>query len=567
MTMMNKTTDWWRKSVVYQVYPKSFNDSNGDGLGDLLGIDQKIDYLANLGIDVLWLNPIYQSPQVDNGYDIADYYQIEPSLGAMTDFDQLLQHAHQHNIKVLLDLVVNHTSNQHAWFQEALKSKANPYHDYYIWKDGDGTTPPNNWGSSFGGSAWTYVPALKQYYLHLFAKEQPDLNWENPRMRTAIYQMMDWWLAKGVDGFRMDVISLISKKPNYPNGPAKAGSPFGNYYSGAANGPQVHAYLREMHRTVLAHYPVMTVGETPNTTAQQAVKYSAVDRQELDMVFSFDHMHVDYGSNGKFSTNRFDLVALKKRLSDWQTTMAQNNGWNSLYWSNHDQPRPISRFGDDQHYRIRSAKLLGIALHFLQGTPYIYQGEEIGMTNAQFDQLADYNDLETKTAAELMARNPAITSAECQKAIYLHSRDNARTPMPWDGHGGFTTGQPWLKMNPNFPTINVQKDVNDQHGIYQFYQRLIQLRHTQAVITDGDYQLLMPDDPTVYAYTRRNAETTLLVVTNFSDQSQKRPVPPELRQKAAQILIANCDCVPLMTATTTLELPAWGAVVYQFNQS
>lgn len=499
--MMNEIP-WWKNSVVYQVYPKSFNDSNGDGIGDLNGITEKLDYLADLGVDVLWLNPIYRSPQVDNGYDISNYRDIEPQLGTMADFEQLLHAAHDRQLKIILDLVVNHTSDQHPWFKAAKSSVSNKYHDYYIWKKPVDNHVPNNWGSSFGGSAWAYEKDLGEYYLHLFARQQPDLNWKNPKVRQEVYELMRFWLDKGVDGFRMDVISLISKDPAYPDGPLIQGKVYGSYYAGAANGPKVHNYLQEMHEQVLSHYDIMTVGETPHTTAEQAQLYTAANRHELDMVFHFDHMHLDYGKYGKFSTNRFKLVDLKAVLARWETTLAQVDGWNSLYWSNHDQPRPVTRFGDEGQYRIRSAKMLGTVLHMLQGTPFIFEGEELGLKNVRFDHLNQYNDLETKNIFSELTNQHHESPEAAMEAIYLHSRDNARTPMPWDGSqkGGFTTGKPWLELNPDHQQINAEKDLADSDGVYHYYQRLIKLRHEEPLVTTGDFELLAPDDPDLFIY-------------------------------------------------------------------
>lgn len=564
--MMNKVP-WWKKSVVYQVYPKSFNDSNGDGIGDLNGITAKLDYLVDLGVDVLWLNPIYQSPQIDNGYDISNYRAIEPQLGTMGDFERLLKAAHTRHLKIILDLVVNHTSDLHPWFQAAKSSKNDPHHDFYIWKKPVDGHEPNNWGSSFGGSAWTYEKDLGEYYLHLFAKQQPDLNWENPRVRQEVYDLMQFWLDKGVDGFRMDVISLISKDPAYLDGPLIQGKAYGSYYAGAANGPKVHEYLQEMHKRVLSSKDIMTVGETPHTTAKQAQLYTAADRHELDMVFHFDHMHLDYGQYGKFSTNRFRLTDLKEVLARWQTTLAQVNGWNSLYWSNHDQPRPVTRFGDEGQYRVRSAKMLGTVLHMLQGTPYIFEGEELGLKNVHFNQLSDYNDLETKNIFKELTQLHHESEQEAMQAIYLHSRDNARTPMPWDasGQGGFTTGKPWLKLNPDHQEINAAKDLADSDGVYHYYQRLIKLRHEEPLVTSGVFELLDPEDPNLFVYLRKGEKETLLVAGNFSAKTQKWQTPESLQQQAATILICNANFSKQLGST--LMLPPFGTVVYKLKQS
>lgn len=562
--MMNEIP-WWKNSVVYQVYPKSFNDSNGDGIGDLNGITEKLDYLADLGVDVLWLNPIYRSPQVDNGYDISNYRDIEPQLGTMADFEQLLHAAHDRQLKIILDLVVNHTSDQHPWFKAAKSSVSNKYHDYYIWKKPVDNHVPNNWGSSFGGSAWAYEKDLGEYYLHLFARQQPDLNWKNPKVRQEVYELMRFWLDKGVDGFRMDVISLISKDPAYPDGPLIQGKVYGSYYAGAANGPKVHNYLQEMHEQVLSHYDIMTVGETPHTTAEQAQLYTAANRHELDMVFHFDHMHLDYGKYGKFSTNRFKLVDLKAVLARWETTLAQVDGWNSLYWSNHDQPRPVTRFGDEGQYRIRSAKMLGTVLHMLQGTPFIFEGEELGLKNVRFDHLNQYNDLETKNSFSELTNQHHESPEAAMEAIYLHSRDNARTPMPWDGSqkGGFTTGKPWLELNPDHQQINAEKDLADSDGVYHYYQRLIKLRHEEPLVTTGDFELLAPDDPDLFIYLRRGKNETLLVAGNFSESQRRWPLPDALQNKQVTTLISN---VPIAKRVgKIIILPPFGSVVYKLQ--
>lgn len=542
MTMMNKAIPWWQKSVVYQIYPKSFYDANGDGIGDLKGITEKLDYLVKLGVDVLWLNPIYKSPQVDNGYDIANYREVEPELGTMAEFDELLQTAHAKGLKIILDLVVNHTSDQHPWFQQAKQSKDNPYHDYYIWKDPVDGHEPNNWGSSFGGSTWTYEENLAQYYLHLFAKQQPDLNWENPKVRQEVYDLMRFWLDKGIDGFRMDVISLISKDPAYPDGPVIQNKDYGSYYAGAANGPKVHQYLHEMNREVLKNYDIMTVGETPHTSADEGVLYAKAQREELNMVFNFDHMHLDYGDYGKFSEKRFKLVDLKEVLTRWQEKMYDNDGWNSLYWSNHDQARPVTRFGDERpEYRVKSAKMLGLVLHLLQGTPYVYEGEEIGMTNAAFKSIDDYQDIETKNIYREFTQEHHFDEASTMRAIYLKSRDNARTPLPWnDGkNAGFTSDQPWFKLNPNYQTVNIEKALADPDSVFYFYQQLIKLRHDYDVVTTGKYELLDADNPDVYSYLRVGADQKLLVIANFTDKTIDYQIPKSVAYQTSKLLLAN----------------------------
>ena len=534
--MSNKTA-WWKKSVVYQVYPKSFCDSNGDGIGDLNGIRKKIPYLVKLGVDVLWLNPIYASPQVDNGYDISNYREIEPTFGTMEDFENLLAEAHEAGLKIILDLVVNHTSDQHPWFQESRKSKDNPYSDYYIWKD----EVINNWGSSFGGSAWEYAEERAQYYLHCFAKEQPDLNWENPKVRQEVYDILRFWLDKGIDGFRMDVISLLSKDQSFPDGPVIQNKAYGSYYAGCANGPRVHEFLQEMNREVLSKYDIMTVGEAPHTNADEAALYTDESRKELNMVFHFDHMHLDYDENGKYATNRVPLVALKKIMTQWQDKMHECNGWNSLYWCNHDQARAVTRFGNDsEEYREISAKMLGTCLHMMQGTPYVYQGEELGMTNAYFTELKDYRDIESIQYFHEYTEAGIYTPEYMMKCLMLRGRDNARTPMQWeDSHqAGFTEGTPWIRVNSNYKEINAKQQLSDPNSIFHYYQKLIRLRKEKPVIVYGVFEALYRDHDQIFAYTRTLDGEKLLTVCNFSEHVAEMEIPEEF-QKNAECLITN----------------------------
>jgi len=563
---MNKS-EWWRNSVVYQVYPKSFNDSNDDGIGDIPGITEKLDYLDKLGVDVLWLNPIYKSPQVDNGYDISNYREIYSGFGTMNDFETLLKEVHKRHMRLILDLVVNHTSDQHPWFKAAKSSKDDPHHDYYIWKNGDGKDLPNNWGSSFGGSTWEYIDKLGQYYLHLFAKQQPDLNWENPKVRQEVYDIMCYWLDKGVDGFRMDVISLLSKDPSYPDGPVIQNKNYGSYYKGAANGPKIHDYLREMNSKVLSKYDVLTVGETPHTSIDEAVKYADASRHELNMVFHFDHMHLDYDENGKFSTKRFQLSALKEVFTRWQTGMAEHNGWNSLYWSNHDQARPVTRFGaDDTKWRTRSAKMLGTILHMQQGTPYIYQGEELGMTNAKFKSIDDYQDIETKNIYKDFIHNKKLGEDYTMKSIYLKSRDNARTPMQWskDDNAGFTKGTPWIRLNPNYSRINVKDTLADSNSVFYYYQKLIELRHNLPIITTGKYVLLDKDNESTYTFLRETNKQILFVTGNFTDKNQFVNLPKEIANKKGDLIISNFE--DKASQSDKIDLPPYGTSVYLYNK-
>lgn len=560
MMKMNNETEWWKKSVVYQVYPKSFRDSDGDGFGDLNGLTEKLPYLKKLGIDVIWLNPIYQSPQVDNGYDISDYRKIEPTLGTMEDFDRLLLEAHKTGIKIILDLVVNHTSDKHFWFEEAKKSKENPYHDYYIWKD----EVPNNWGSSFGGSTWEYVETVDQYYLHLFAKGQPDLNWENPNVRREVYDILKFWLDKGIDGFRMDVITLISKDPAYPDGPVIQNKEYGSYYAGCASGPKVHEYLQEMNREVLSKYDIMTVGEAPHTSAEEAVPYTAADRGELNMVFHFDHMHLDYDENGKYAKTRVNLVDLKQVMTKWQEKMQECGGWNSLYWSNHDQARAVTRFGNETpKYRVLSAKMLGTVLHMMQGTPYIFEGEELGMTNAFFDKIEDYRDIEALDIFKDFTERKGFSEADTLELLRLKSRDNARTPMQWDDSekAGFTEGTPWISVNPNHREINAKACLEDENSVFYYYQKLIKLRHEMPIITDGVYELLDADNEQVYTYLRRGKKETLVVLANFTEETIMYRLGDEWKEKEGRLLLSNYETAP-ETFSGEITLEPYGAYVY-----
>lgn len=515
--MKGPQTDWWKNSVVYQIYPQSFQDSNNDGIGDLNGIRSRLDYIESLGADTIWLNPIYVSPLVDNGYDIADYRAINPMYGTMEDFDALLAEAHAKGIRIIMDLVVNHTSDQHDWFIQSKSSRDNPYSDFYIWKDAkeDGSLP-NNWGSTFGGPAWTYVPERDQYYLHCFAKEQPDLNWENPAVREAVYDDMRFWLDKGVDGFRMDVISVISKDPAFPDNDGRY-TYTKSYYMGASNGPRVHEFLQEMNEKVLSHYDVMTVGETPNTTTDQALLYTDPERKELNMIFQFEHMHLDYGKYGKFSVERAPLADLKENLSKWQYNLEQ--GWNSLYWNNHDQPRAVSRYGDDGKYRVESAKMLGTLLHGMKGTPYIYMGEELGQINPVFPSLDDYQDIETRCFIDLLRENNEPESF-IREVCHNGSRDNGRVPMVWDGdqpNHGFSSHEPWLPCSKANQEISVKNALKDPDSVFYHYRKLIALRKTLPVLRDGTYTLLLEDHPQIFAYKRTDGSDTLYVICSFAD--------------------------------------------------
>ena len=539
--------DWWKEAVVYQIYPRSFKDSNKDGIGDIGGIIEKLEYLQDLGIDVIWLSPVYRSPNVDNGYDISDYQAIMEDFGTMEDFDRMLEKAHSRGIKVMMDLALNHTSDKHPWFAESEKSgdPANLYGDYYIWRDpkADGSAP-NNWGSTFGGSAWTYHEGRKQYYLHLFAPGQPDLNWENPRVRREIFQMMTWWCKKGIDGFRLDVISLISKVPGLPDGKQNGGL-YGDGGPFYVNGPRVHEYLQEMNEQVLSGCSLMTVGETPGASVEDAVQYAGENTHELNMVFQFEHVDGDRerpGKYGKWDGKDMPLPQWKKVLSKWQTGL-EGKGWNSLYLSNHDQPRSVSRFGDDSpEYRVLSAKMLATCLHMMKGTPYIYQGEELGMTNAYFETLEDYRDVESLNAYKELTKDCGETPETVLGYLKRIGRDNARTPMQWDdsANAGFTAGIPWIRVNPNFTEINARQQQNDTESVFQYYKKLIHLRHTMDVVVYGRYELLEPEDENLFAYTRTLEDRRLLVICNFT--KQELPIPRRISRfigPEADVVISN----------------------------
>ena len=532
-------TPWWKKSVIYQVYPRSFCDTNGDGVGDLQGVIRHLDHIQRLGADVIWLNPIYASPNDDNGYDISDYRAIMPEFGTMADFDQLLAEAHRRGIRILMDLVVNHTSDEHAWFIESRKSKDSPYRDYYIWRAGKNGRPPNNWGSAFAGPAWEQTPETGEYYLHLFSRKQVDLNWENPAVRREVYDVMRFWLDKGVDGFRMDVINYISKADGLPDGPVNG--LYGDFVPHSVNGPHIHEYMQEMHREALAHYDVMSVGETPSVSVEDAIAFTDPARRELNMVFQFEHMGLDEDEvYGKWSTRRMPLAALKENLSRWQTAL-HGRGWNSLYWNNHDQPRIVSRIGNDttDELRVASAKMLGTLLHMMQGTPYIYQGEELGMTNMHFPTISDYRDIDTLNAYREMTQERGMSHEDMMARIHQHSRDNARTPMQWtDGpNAGFTTGTPWLGVNPNHTVINAAAQVDDPDSVFSHYRRLIALRRELDIVTEGDYRLLLADHPNIFAYERTWNGQTLTVICSFSAQALEEPGIADLCR--GELLLCN----------------------------
>ena len=535
--MAEEKKAWWKEAVIYQIYPRSFADSNGDGIGDLNGITAHLDYLETLGIDVIWLSPVYKSPNDDNGYDISDYRDIMNDFGTMEDFDRLLAEAHRHHIKIVMDLVVNHTSDEHAWFIESRSSKDNPHRDYYIWKDPKNGKEPNNWGSCFGGSAWELDERTGMYYLHCFSKKQPDLNWENPKVRDEVFDMMNWWCEKGIDGFRMDVISMISKDQSYPDGPVEDGL-YGSSAPYVCNGPRVHEFLQEMNNRVLSHYDLLTVGEAAGVTIDEAKKYANSDGTELGMVFQFEHVDLVKSPIGKWTDQKPQLTDFRRVMNKWQYEL-EGKAWNSLFLDNHDQPRVVSRFGNDSEaYRVISAKMLATCLHMMKGTPYIYQGEELGMTNVYFDKLEDYRDIESINAFHQYVDSGIVKADDMMRYLKEISRDNARTPMQWDDskNAGFTDGTPWINVNPNYKEINAKAAVADPDSVFHYYQELIKLRHTLPIIVYGKFQGLLEDSETIYAYERHLDGQVLTVACNFTDQEQDCTLFDDL---AGEELISN----------------------------
>jgi len=558
---------WWKEAVVYQIYPKSFCDSNGDGIGDIRGIIQKLDYLKELGIDVVWLSPVYKSPGFDGGYDISNYCEINEEFGTMNDFDEMVREMDKRNIKVIMDLVVNHTSDQHKWFQKSKKSKTNSYRDYYVWRPPNPTTgkEPNNWSSFFGGSAWQYDPETEEYYLHLFTPQQPDLNWENPSVRKEIFEMMDFWLEKGVHGFRMDVINIISKVSSYPDATAEEKNVTyqwgGEYF---VNGPRLFEFLQEMKEKVLSRYETMTVGETPFFGTSEAVHLTNERNGVVNMLFHFELMDVDtVEKKQKWEVKQWQLKDIKSVMTKWQLEL-QGKGWNSLYLENHDQPRSVSRFGNDKEYRVESAKMLATWLHMMQGTPYIYQGQEIGMTNVQFDSIEDYKDVETLNMyTEYLTKGVDIH--KIMRSIYMKGRDNARTPMQWNSspHGGFTVGTPWLKENPNYVDINVEKELRDPNSIFNYYKKLIQIRKDYPVIVYGTYTPLEEDHETVYSFIRELAEgPKLLVIANFFANISSFQLPRDVQFEPKQLVISNYEEEEKGDSMTSFTLRPYEVRVY-----
>ncbi|OAO32568.1 glucohydrolase [Mammaliicoccus lentus] len=523
----------WKKSVVYQIYPKSFNDTTGNGQGDINGVIEKLPYLQKLGVDYVWLTPIYESPMNDNGYDISDYYAINPDFGTKEDVEKLLTEAHKLGIKVMLDIVINHTSTSHHWFVESRKSKDNPYRDYYIWKEGTKDEPPTNWESKFGGNAWEYDEQTESYYLRLFDVSQADLNWENDQLKEEIYEMINYWIDFGVDGFRFDVINLISK------GAFEDSEEIGKEFY--TDGPKVHEYLHELNRKTFGNKDIMTVGEMSSTTIENCIKYTNPERQELNSVFNFHHLKVDYKNGEKWSDMKFDFIELKRILMDWQVNIAKGNGWNAIFWCNHDQPRVVTRFGNDETEanRVKSAKMLAISLHMLQGTPYIYQGEEIGMTDPKFTSIDQYRDIETLNAYRSL-RNQGLDEETIMKVIGQKSRDNSRTLVQWtdEENAGFTTGTPWIGIPDNYREINVEAAIKDKNSIFYTYQQLIDIRHKHDIITYGDVEPLYMDHPDLFIYKRKLDNEEWLIVANYTND--KVEIPEDIDMEG-ELIVANND--------------------------
>lgn len=546
---------WWQNSVVYQIYPRSFQDSNGDGIGDIQGIIKRLDYLQELGIDAIWLSPVCRSPQDDNGYDISDYQDIDPMFGNLDDMEQLISEAKKRNIRIIMDLVLNHSSDEHRWFTEAKKSKDNPYHDYYVWRDGEEGVYPNDMGSAFGGPAWEWVPELKQYYFHQFSVKQPDLNWENPKVRREIYDMILWWMDKGVGGFRLDVIDQIAKEPDLKI---------------TNNGPRLHEFIQELSRETFQKGDLITVGEAWGADIDRAKLYSKPDGSEFSMVFQFEHMMLDQEpGKEKWDFCPLPFVKLKKCLEKWQKEL-HGCGWNSLFWDNHDLPRIVSRWGNDREYRVEAAKMLATVLHGMEGTPYVYQGEELGMTNVRFDSIEQYQDIEIRNMyRERLEKGYA--EKDIMESIYAKGRDNARTPMQWDDteNAGYTTGTPWLGVNPNYTEINVRSQLQDENSVFHYYKKLIHLRKENSIFVDGDFTLLLPEDENIFAYVREYEGRKLLVAANFTDKEVECPLLKEWgvpadedgaaksRDNGVKLLIHNYNDLPSQQKLRPYEAMIW----------
>ncbi len=541
---------WWKEEVIYQIYPRSFKDSNNDGIGDIPGIIEKLDYIKTLGVDIIWLSPVYESPNDDNGYDVSDYRRIHPEFGTMEDFDLLLKGIHERGMKLIMDLVVNHSSDEHRWFQESRKSKDNPYRDFYIWKKGKNGGPPNNWSSFFGGSAWKYDELTDEYFLHLFTKKQPDLNWENPAVRKEVYEIIRFWLEKGIDGFRMDVIPLISKRLDFADTPyEKFGDTVQHIYS---NGPRVHEFINEMYEEVLQHYDIMTVGEGPGISREVGLDYVGHDRRELNMIFHLDHMFLGFGNKGRFDQYPYDLLEVKKIFNDWYAAMG-DSGWISIFLDNHDFVRMVSRFGNDRQYRIESAKLLAMLILTQRGTPCIYQGSEIGMTNVRYESIDDFRDVETLNFYKIFTAN-GLPEAEFINLANTYGRDNVRTPMQWADaeHGGFTEGTPWIKVNPNYTDINVEAAISDRDSIFHFYKKLLDLRKGNTALIYGEYEELSGDSKVLYIYKRWFRNEIYTVMLNFSDGRQVF----DLAYDPGELILSNYE-------ENEAALSPWEARIYK----
>ncbi|MGF1852104.1 alpha,alpha-phosphotrehalase [Vibrio satsumensis] len=549
MAMTEHDESWWKTATIYQIYPKSFCDSGSKGTGDIKGIISKLDYLKHLSVDAIWLTPVYASPMIDNGYDISDYYAINPQFGTMEDFDLLLAEAHQCGIRIVMDIVVNHTSTEHAWFQSALGDKNSPYRDYYIWKDPVNGQAPTNWQSKFGGNAWEMDEATGQYFLHLFAKEQADLNWENPVVREEVKDVISFWAEKGVDGFRLDVINLISKQQDFPNDDIGDGRRF------YTDGPRVHEYLKEISEAVFQKYGSVTVGEMSSTTLEHCQQYSNIDNSELSMVFNFHHLKVDYTNGEKWTNAPFDFLQLKSIFNHWQTGL-NGKGWGALFWCNHDQPRVVSRLGDDQQYRVESAKMLAASVHMMQGTPYIYQGEEIGMTNPGYTEISQYRDVESTNMYDIMVNRDGVAHQDMMAILAQKSRDNSRTPMQWnsEAHAGFSQAQPWLDVANNYTEINAEQALEDKDSVFYFYKSLIELRKEVPVITHGSYKDLLPEHPSVFAYSRETDGQTLLCVNNYYGEACQVELSNEFELDKAQLLLGNYSNEQLPVSANTVAL-------------
>lgn len=544
--------DWWKSSTVYQIYPKSFCDSNGDGIGDIKGIISKLDYLKKLGVDVIWTTPMYVSPMMDNGYDIADYYNIDPIFGTMEDFHKLLDEVHKREMKLIMDMVINHTSTEHFWFKEALKGPENKYHNYYIWKDGTSDKAPNNWASKFGGSAWKYVESLGKYYLHLFDVTQADLNWENPELRNDIYKMINFWLEKGVDGFRLDVINLISKNQRFPDDNYKTPTSDGRKFY--TDGPKIHEFLQELTANTFGKYPEsLTVGEMSSTSISHCVEYTKPENRELSMVFNFHHLKVDYPNGEKWALGELDFKALKDIFFKWQVGIENGDGWSAVFWCNHDQPRIVSRFGSEKYLK-ESGKMLGTTIHMLRGTPYIYQGEEIAMTNPHFENINEYRDVESLNNYRLLLEKGKNVD-EIIAILGQKSRDNSRTPIQWneDRNAGFTKGTPWIGIAKNYSTINVENSLEDKNSVFYHYKKLIELRKRYKVISHGDFIPMYEDSPQVFGYIRRFKNEKLLVINNFYENEIEVEIPEEFLEK--EILIKNYE--DLLLSSKKIKLRAY----------